>query len=52
MESRGRFVKKPSLEEVSNDLINYFMKLSCMLEVIICRESVDILIISAVSIGT
>lgn len=47
----GRPCKKPSLEEITNDLVNYFMKSSCMLVVIICRESVDILIISTVPIG-
>lgn len=47
----GRPCKKPSLEEITNDLVNYFMKSSCILEVIIYRESVDILIISTVPIG-
>lgn len=51
-ESWGKLCKKPSSVEISNDLVNYFMKLSCMLEIIICRESVNILIISAVPIGT
>lgn len=51
VESWGRPCKKPSLEEITNDLVNYFMKSSCILEVIICRESVDILIISTVPIG-
>lgn len=48
----GRPCKKRSLEEITNDLVNYFMKSSCMLAVIICRESVDALIISTVPIGT
>lgn len=52
VESWGRPCKKPSLEEITNDLVNYFMKTSCMLAVIICRESVNILIISTVPIGT
>lgn len=51
MESWGRPCKKPSLEEITNVLVNYFRK-SCMLAVIMCRESIDILIISTVSIGT
>lgn len=48
----GRPCKKRSLEEITIDLVNYFMKSSCILAVIICRESVDILIISTVPIGT
>lgn len=48
----GKLNKEPSLVEISNDLVNYFMKLSCMIEIIICRESVNILIISVVPIGT
>lgn len=47
----GKFNKEFFLVEILNDLVNYFMKLLCMIEIIICRELVNILIISVVFIG-